>query len=136
MHALLASDDLRDEAAATASRERVPVCPDSLSIMLTIGDLTMTETGSCDGVTQAPTPAFDEIVRLLTPALGGQFDGPVAGDQPHLVPMRLEGRPLGQQQESVFAVDAEGQVRRTTPGGLDREPVPLKSRFPGRNADA
>jgi hypothetical protein len=115
---LLASDDLREEAA-TASRERVPVCPDSLSVTLTIGDLTMTETGSCRGVTQAPSPAFDEIVRLLTPALSGRFDGPVVGDQPHLVPVRIEGRPLGQQQESVFAVDAEGQARRTTPGGPD-----------------
>jgi hypothetical protein len=115
---LLASDDLREEAA-TADRKRVPVCPDSVSITLTSGDLTMTRTGSCHGVTPAPSPAFDEIVRLLTPALRGRFDGPVTGDQPHLVPVRVVGRPLGRQQESIFAVDAEGRVRRTTPGQPD-----------------
>ena len=115
---LLASEELREEAVR-AGRERVPVCPDNLSVTLTVGDLSMTETGSCDGVRQAPSPAFDEIARLLAPPLGGVFDGPVASDQPRLVPLRLQGRPLGQREESVFTVDGEGRVRRTTPGRPD-----------------
>lgn len=115
---LLGSEDLAAEAA-TASREHVPVCPDNLSITLTAGDLTMTETGSCDGVEQAPSPVFDEIVRLVSPALAGRFDGPVVGDQPHLVALRLEGRPLGEHQELVFTVDPAGEVRRVTPGQPD-----------------
>lgn len=115
VHDLLGSDDLRREAA-TAGRQDVPVCPDNLSITLTVGDLTMTATGSCRGVTWAPSPVFDEIVRLMAPALDGRFDGPVGSDAPSLVPVRLEGRPLGAAEDSVFTVDAEGRLRRATPG--------------------
>ena len=65
----------------------MPVCADQITTEVTMGNLSMSRSDPCQEESE-PTPAFDEIMSLLAPALQGNFDGPVDSTEPRLFPMR------------------------------------------------
>ena len=54
-----------------------------------MGGLSMSRTEPC-GKGSERTPAFDEILSIVAPAIGGNFDGSVDSAEPGLLPMRLQ----------------------------------------------
>ena len=115
---LLTSSQFRKEVEREAQRKSqtpVPVCADQITTQVTMGSLSMARTEPC-GDKSEPTPAFDEIVSIVAPALGGNFDGPVESAEPRLVPMRLERLPLQDQPAYTIKVDGVGRAMITIAG--------------------
>jgi hypothetical protein len=111
---LLESEQFRIDVARgdeTAS----PQCSDQITMRLVMGALAISQTGPCP-TGAAPTPAFDEILGILSAPLRGEFDRPVAGGEPRLVPIRLEAQAEAGQPAHVITVDARGRAVKTTPG--------------------
>jgi hypothetical protein len=115
---LLESEAFRREVARSAEPES-PQCSDQITMRLVMGDLAISQTGPCP-TGAAPTPAFDEILRILSPPLRGEFDHPVAAGEPKLVPIRLEAQAEAGQPAHVITVDSHGRAVKTMPGA---EPV-------------
>ena len=70
---LLTSRQFRQEVKGEVERKAkspAPVCADQITTEVTMGSLWMSRTAPC-GTEAAPTPAFDEIVSILTPAMRG-----------------------------------------------------------------
>ena len=92
LQSLLMSSSSRREVARDAKRKErapVPVCADQITTEVTMGNLSMSRSDPCQEESE-PTPAFDEILSLVAPALDGNFDGPVDSTEPRLFPLRLE----------------------------------------------
>jgi hypothetical protein len=118
LRGLLESEQFRREVTRSAEPES-PQCSDQVTMRLVMGDLAISQTGPCPtGV--APTPAFDEILKILSPPLRGEFDHPVSAGEPRLVPIRLEAQAESGQPAHVITVDSRGRAVKTTAG---TEPV-------------
>jgi hypothetical protein len=73
---LLTSRQFRQEVKREAERKAesaAPVCADQITTEVTMGSLWMSRTAPC-GTEATPTPAFDEIVSILTPAMQGNYN--------------------------------------------------------------
>jgi hypothetical protein len=96
LRTLLESERFRLEVAR-GGESASPQCSDQITMRLVMGALAISQTGPCP-TGAAPTPAFDEILSILSAPLRGEFDRPVTGGEPRLVPIRLEagrGWPAG-----------------------------------------
>jgi hypothetical protein len=105
---LLTSRQFRQEVKREAQRKAkspAPVCPDQITTEVTMGSLWMSHTDPC-GTKALSTPAFDEIISIVAPAMQGNFDGPVENTEPRLRPLRLERLPLQDQPGYTITIDA------------------------------
>jgi hypothetical protein len=119
LRTLLTSDQFRQEVIREAQRKSTapaPVCSDQITTVVTMGSLSMSRTEPC-GEESEPTPAFDEIINVIAPALRGRFDGPVDTTEPRLLPVRLERIELPDQPGYTIKVDATGRAMMNVPGG-------------------
>jgi hypothetical protein len=114
LRTLLESEQFRIEVARGGEPEP-PQCSDQITMRLVMGALAVSQTGPCPTDT-APTPAFDEILSILSAPLRGEFDRPVPGGEPKLVPIRLEAQADAGKPAHVITVDARGRAVKTTPG--------------------
>ena len=108
----------RREVARDAKRKErapVPVCADQITTEVTMGNLSMSRSDPCQEESE-PTPAFDEILSLVAPALDGNFDGPVDSTEPRLFPLRLERIQAHDQPAYTITVDAAGRAMITVSG--------------------
>ena len=115
---LLTSKQFREEVTREAqrkSKELEPVCSDQITTEVTMGSLSMSRTDPC-GETSEPTPAFDEILGLVAPAMQGNFDGPVDSAEPGLLPMRLERLQVQDQPAYTIKIDAAARAMITISG--------------------
>jgi hypothetical protein len=115
---LLTSRQFRQEVKREAERKAkspAPVCADQITTEVTMGSLWMSRTAPC-GTEATPTPAFEEIVSILTPAMHGNFDGPVHTTEPQLLPMRLERLRLQDQPAYAITINAAGRAMITIAG--------------------
>ena len=80
-----------------------------------MGSLSMTRTEPC-GEKSGPTPAFDEILSIVAPAMQGNFDRPVDTTEPRLLPMRLERLQFQDQPAYTIRIDAAGRALITIAG--------------------
>ena len=80
-----------------------------------MGSLSMSRTEPC-GEKSDPTPAFDEILSIVAPAMQGNFDGPVDTAEPRLLPMRLERLQAQDQPAYTIRIDAGGRAMITIAG--------------------
>lgn len=118
LQTLLTSKQFRQEVKREAERKAkspAPVCTDQITTELTMGRLWMSRTDPC-GSKAPPTPAFDEIVSILAPAMQGNFDGPVETTEPRLRPLRLERLPLQDQPGYTITIDAAARGMITMAG--------------------
>jgi hypothetical protein len=131
LRTLLTSRRFRQEVAREAERKAkspVPVCTDQITTEVTMGSLWMSRTHPC-GTESAPTPAFDEILSIVAPAMKGKFDGTVDTAEPPLRPMRLERLPAQDQPAYTIKIDAAGQAMMTTASGKsERHDLSLQQR--------
>jgi len=112
LQTLLTSSEFRQEVAREADRKAkspAPVCADQITTEVTMGSLWMSRTEPC-GTEASPAPAFDEIVSIVTPAMQGDFDGPVETAEPRLRAMRLERLQLNDQPAYTIKSDATGRA--------------------------
>ena len=125
LRTLLESEQFRLEVARQTPPEP-PQCTDQVTVGVVMGPLEMSRTGPCPTGDDRPTPAFDEIVRIVSVPLHGAFDQPVPAGPPALVPVRLEAAASTSGEPGyVITVDAHGRgvltragtapVRRTLP---------------------
>jgi hypothetical protein len=115
---LLTSKQFRDEVTREAQRKSKapePVCSDQITTEVTMGSLSMRRTDPC-GVKSEPTPAFDEILSIVAPAMHGNFDGPVDTAEPRLLPMRLERLQVQDQPAYMIRIDTAGRAMITIAG--------------------
>jgi hypothetical protein len=115
---LLTSKQFREEVTREAQRKSkapAPVCSDQITTEVTMGSLSMSRTEPC-GKESQPTPAFDEIVSIVAPAMQGNFDGPVETAEPRLLPMRLERLQVQDQPAYTIRIDAAGRAMITIAG--------------------
>jgi hypothetical protein len=114
LRTLLESEQFRIEVARGGEPEP-PQCSDQITMRLVMGALAISQTGPCPTDT-APTPAYDEILSILSAPLRGEFDRLVPGGEPKLVPIRLEAQADAGKAAHVITVDARGRAVKTTPG--------------------
>jgi hypothetical protein len=124
LRTLLESEQFRREVARQTPPEP-PQCSDQVTVTVQMGPLQMSRTGPCPSGDDRPTPAYDEIVRIVSAPLHGAFDQPVPTGAPALVPVRLEAAESSGEPGYVITVDARGRgiltragetpVRRTLP---------------------
>ena len=115
---LLTSEQFREEVNQEAQRKSkpsVPVCSDQITTEVTMGSLSMSRTEPC-GEKSEPTPAFDEILGIVAPAMQGSFDGTVDSADPRLLPMRLERSPVQDQPTYAIRIDAAARAMITIAG--------------------
>jgi hypothetical protein len=115
---LLTSEQFRQELRREAQRKSkapAPVCSDQITTEVTMGSLAMSRTEPC-GEKSEPTPAFDEILSIVAPAMQGNFDGPVDTTEPRLLPMRLERLQVQDQPAYRIRIDAAGRAMITIAG--------------------
>lgn len=118
LQTLLISKQFRQEVQREAERKAkspAPVCTDQITTEVTMGRLSMSRTDPC-GTRASPTPAFDEIVSIVAPAMQGNFDGPVDNTEPRLRPLLLERLPLQDQPGYTITIDAAARGMITTAG--------------------
>jgi hypothetical protein len=115
---LLTSKQFREEVTRAAQRKSKapePVCSDQIMTEVTMGSLSMSRTEPC-GDKSEPTPAFDEILSIVDPAMHGNFDGPVDTAEPRLLPMRLERLQAQEQPAYTIRIDTAGRAMITIAG--------------------
>jgi hypothetical protein len=120
---LLTSEQFSKEVADAAQRKprtTEQVCSDLITNEVTMGNLSMSQTEPC-GVESQQTPAFDEIVSIVAPAMTGNFDAPVETTKPPLFPVRLERMQLPNQAAYVIKVDAAGRGTIRLAGGASKQ---------------
>jgi hypothetical protein len=125
LQTLLTSEQFREEVARKAQQNpRTPeqVCSDQISNEVTMGKLSMSRTEQCGEETR-PTPAFDEIISIVAPAMRGTFDGPVKAPEPLLVPVRLERSGFQDRPDYTMKIDAtvRGTMTPTSGGSMQRD---------------
>lgn len=113
LRTLLTSGQFRKEVSQTQRNPPMPqVCSDQITEEVIMGQLSMSKTEPC-GAALEPTPAFDEIVSIVTPALRGNFDGPVDTTEPRLFPMRLKRLEVQDQPAYTIKIDGAGRAMIT-----------------------
>jgi hypothetical protein len=118
LQGLLTSKQFREEVTREAQRKSTapaPVCSDQITTEVTMGSLSMSSTEPC-GEESEPTPAFDEILSIVAPAMQGNFDGPVGTAEPRLLPMRLERPQVQDQPAYTIRIDAAARAMITIAG--------------------
>jgi hypothetical protein len=118
LRTLLTSEQFREEVAQEARRKSEPpepVCSDQITTEVRMGVLAMGRTGPCS-TESPPTPAFDEIVSIVAPAMHGNFDGPVDSAEPPLLPMHLQRLPLQDQPAYLIKIDDAARAMITIAG--------------------
>jgi hypothetical protein len=108
LRTLLESEQFRREVA-TVTPSEPPQCTDQITVTVAMGPLEMSRTGPCPTGSDSPTPAFDEIVRLVSVALHGAFDQPVPAGPPALIPVRLEATEAAGEPGYLITIDARGR---------------------------
>jgi len=109
---LLTSTQFRQEVASDVQRKQrapVPVCSDQITTEVTMGSLSMSRSDPCREKSE-PTPAFDEIISIVAPALQGQFDRPVDAAEPRLSALRLERVQLQDRPAYLIKIDNRGRA--------------------------
>jgi hypothetical protein len=114
LRTLLESEQFRLEVAR-ADEPELPQCSDQITTRLVMGDLAISRTGPCP-TDAAPTPVYDEILSILSSPMRGEFDRPVSGSEPRLVPIRLEANAEAGRPAHAITIDAHGRAVKTTPG--------------------
>jgi hypothetical protein len=115
---LLTSEQFREEVTREAQRKSkapAPVCSDQITTEVTMGSLSMSRTEPCNEKSE-PTPAFDEILSIVAPAMQGNFDEPVDTTEPRLLSMRLERSQVQDQPAYTIRIDGAGRARITIAG--------------------
>jgi hypothetical protein len=115
---LLTSQQFREEVRREAQRKSkapAPICSDQITTEVTIGSFSMSRTEPCVEKSE-PTPAFDEILSIVAPAMQGNFDGPIDTTEPRLLPMRLERLQVQDQPVYTIRIDAAGRAMITIAG--------------------
>jgi hypothetical protein len=113
---LLTSEQFRKEVSQTQRNPPTPqVCSDQITKQVIMGKLSMSKTEPC-GEASEPTPAFDEIISIVTPAMRGNFDRPVDTAEPRLFPMRLERLERQDQPAYRIKIDEAGRAMITISG--------------------
>jgi hypothetical protein len=117
---LLTSEQFREEVTREAQRKSkapapAPVCSDQITTEVTMGNLSMSRTVPCSEKSE-PTPAFDEILSIVGPAMQGNFDEPVDTTQPRLRTMRLERLQVQDQLAYTIRIDGTGRAMITVAG--------------------
>jgi hypothetical protein len=115
---LLTSQQFREEVRREAQRKSkapAPICSDQITTEVTIGSFSMSRTEPCVEKSE-PTPAFDEILSIVAPAMQGNFDGPIDTTEPRLLPMRLERLQIQDQPAYTIRIDAAGRAMITIAG--------------------
>jgi hypothetical protein len=123
LQTVLTSEQFQQEVVREARRKSTapePVCSDQITTEVTMGSLSMSRTEPCGDESQS-TPAFDEIVSIVAPALRGNFDGPVDTAEPRLLPLRLERIERPDQRGYTIKVEAAGPAMITETGGRSRK---------------
>ncbi len=115
LRTLLESEQFRREVA-TVTPPEPPQCSDQITVAVAMGTLEMSRTGPCPPGNDRPTPAFDEIVSIVSAPLHGMFDRPVPTGPPALVPVRLEAKEAAGEPGHVITVDARGRGQLTRTG--------------------
>jgi hypothetical protein len=118
LQGLLTSKQFREEVTREAQRKSTapaPVCSDQITTEVTMGSLSMSRTEPC-GDKSEPTPAFDEILSIVAPAMQGNFDGPVGTAEPRLLSMRLERLQVQDQPAYTIRIDAAARAMITIAG--------------------
>jgi len=118
LQGLLTSKQFREEVTREAQRKSTapaPVCSDQITTEVTMGSLSMSRTEPC-GDKSEPTPAFDEILSIVAPAMQGNFDGPVGTAEPRLLPRRLERLQVQDQPAYTIRIDAAARAMITIAG--------------------
>ena len=95
-----------------------------------MGKLSMSRTEPC-GEEPEPTPAFDEIISIVAPAMRGDFDGPVEhGRSRALVPVRLERSGLQDSTRSTRSRSTQPAAGTMTPasGGSTQRDLSVQQR--------
>jgi hypothetical protein len=114
LRTLLESEQFRIEVARGGEPEP-PQCSDQVTMRLVMGALAISQIGPCP-TGAAPTAAFDEILSMLSAPLRGEYDRPVPGGEPKLVPIRLEAQADAGKPAHVITVDARGRAVKTMRG--------------------
>ncbi len=131
LQTLLTSEQFREEVAREAQQKpRTPeqVCSDQITNEVTMGKLSMSRTKPC-GEETGPTPAFDEIISIVAPAMRGTFDGPVKAREPLLVPVRLERSGFQDRPDYTMMIDSTGRGTMTpTSGGSTQRDLSVEQR--------
>jgi hypothetical protein len=117
---LLTSEQFREEVTREAQRKSkapapAPVCSDQITTEVTMGNLSMSRTEPCSEKSE-PTPAFDEILSIVGPAMQGNFDEPVDTTQPRLRTMWLERLQVQDQPAYTIRIDGTGRAMITVAG--------------------
>jgi hypothetical protein len=113
---LLTSEQFREEVTReTRRKSKAPVCSDQITSEVTMGSLSMSRSEPC-GEKSEPTPAFEEILSIVAPAMQGNFDGPVDTSEPRLLAMRLERLQIQDQPAYTIKIDAAGRAMITIAG--------------------
>lgn len=76
LQTLLTSEQFQEDVGRAAQgKSSMPelVCSDQITNEVTMGNLSMSRTEPC-GDESGPTPAFDEIIGIVAPALRGSFE--------------------------------------------------------------
>jgi hypothetical protein len=116
LRTLLTSEQFRKEVSQAQRNPPTPqVCSDQLTMEVIMGQLSISKTEPC-GELSEPTPAFDEIVSIVTPAMRGNFDRPADTPEPRLFPMRLERLERKDQPAYTIKIDGAGRAMITISG--------------------
>jgi hypothetical protein len=117
LRTLLTSEQFRKEVSEAQRNLPTPqqVCSDQITNEVTMGRLSISRTEPC-GAESEPTPAFDEILSIVAPAMSGNFDRPVDITEPRRFPMRLERLQVRDQPAYTIKIDGAGRAMITISG--------------------
>jgi hypothetical protein len=117
LRTLLTSEQFRKEVSEAQRNPPTPqqVCSDQITTKVTMSKLSISRTEPC-GAASEPTPAFDEIVSSVAPAMSGNFDRPVDTTKPRLFPVRLERLQVQDQPAYTIKIDGAGRGMITISG--------------------
>jgi hypothetical protein len=117
LRTLLTSEQFRKEVSDAQRNPPTPqqICSDQIINEVIMGKLSISRGEPCGEVSQ-PTPAFDEIVGIVAPAMRGNFDRPVDTTEPRLFPMQLERLKFQDQPAYTIKIDGAGRAMITISG--------------------
>ena len=116
LRTLLTSEQFRKEVSQTQRNPPTPqFCSDQITKQVIMGRLSISKTEPC-GAAPKPTPTFDEIVSIVTPAMRGSFDRPVDTTEPRLFPMRLKRLEVQDEPAYTIKIDGAGRAMITISG--------------------
>lgn len=118
LRVLLTSVEFRQEAAADGRRDERQRCADDIVWTVTMGALSVEE-GDCSG-DDGPTPATDEIIRILSDEVRGEFILGVPAGEPDLVPATLDRQASQYYPRATLRSTAAGDVTLRSDTGVEQ----------------